>query len=98
MPITVELWTELSEPIVEARVIDVTIPMEVATDQRFPLLKWVDPWGDTVFNGAQCAALVAELVLAGELFGASFVLGVHRGLKFQCVGLRVTRSRPRGYI
>lgn len=69
MPITVELWTELTNPIVEGQVLAISLPRELATDLRFPLLKWVDPWGDTVFNRAQCAELVAELELASEVFG-----------------------------
>lgn len=44
----------------------VRLPRCTATDGRFKLLKWVDPWGDTVFNRAQCSELVAELALARE--------------------------------
>lgn len=66
MPLTVELWTELSDPTVEARVVHVRLPRSTNTDPRFQLLKWVDPWGDTVFNRAQCSDLVAELALACE--------------------------------
>lgn len=66
MLITVELWTELTDPTIEDRVLHVRLPRSTATDGRFQLLKWVDPWGDTVFNRAQCADLVAELALACE--------------------------------
>jgi hypothetical protein len=66
MPLTVELWTELTDPTIEERVVHVRLPRSTASDGRFQLLKWVDPWGDTVFNSAQCFDLVAELALACE--------------------------------
>jgi hypothetical protein len=68
MPLTVELWTELTNPTVEGRVVGVKLPRDLATDDHFHLLKWVDPWGDTVFNRAQCSDLVAELALACDHF------------------------------
>lgn len=70
MPITVELWTALSSPNVEDRVVGVVLPRDLEGDVRFELLKWVDPWGDTVFNRAQCRSLVAELLRAEEIFGS----------------------------
>lgn len=67
MPITVEVWTELAEPELDGRLTGFRIPAEVSGNERFPLLRWVDPWGDTVFNRAQCRALVLELdVLAAQ--------------------------------
>ena len=63
MAITVEVWSSLTAPEVEAQVLGVQIPTGVATDPRFELLRWVDPWGDTVFNPAQCQQLSIELKL-----------------------------------
>ena len=32
----------------------------------FPLLRFVDPYGDTVFNGLQCRALLEEFTCLAE--------------------------------
>ncbi|MDX6549826.1 MAG: hypothetical protein QOJ31_510 [Gaiellales bacterium] len=68
MPITVELWTEIVDPKVEARFEGLVLPEEVRTNPRLDVLKWVDPWGDTVFNRAQCGQLLNELEIVADAF------------------------------
>jgi hypothetical protein len=62
VPFNVQLQDEQHD--VEATVIGVVIPSHVLADPRFELLRWVDPFGNTVFNRAQCAVLDAELGIA----------------------------------
>lgn len=69
MPITVELRTEFANTEAEERLVGINLPSELPGDLRFELLKWLDPWGDTVFNRGQCQALVAEIALAESTFG-----------------------------
>ena len=97
MPLTVELWTELTDPTVEARVVHVRLPRSTETDRRFELLKWVDPWGDTVFNRAQCSDLVAELALACDDFGDGVPAGVEALMKVKALAERAT-SEPHSYL
>ncbi len=66
MPINVELWTELANPQIELGLEGLVLPDEVWTDARFDVLKWVDPYGDTVFNRAQCGRLIEELRYLGD--------------------------------
>jgi hypothetical protein len=97
MPLTVELWTELANPVVEAQVLGVRLPKDVATNERFHLLKWVDPWGDTVFNRAQCSELVSELELACELLGEDDLIEV-RALTEVKVLAEHASAEPHSYL
>ncbi len=68
MPITVELRTEFANHEPEERLVGIGLPGQLFGDLRFELLKWIDPWGDTVFNRGQCQALVAEITQAESIF------------------------------
>ena len=37
------------------------LPREVFWNRHFPLIWWISPWGNTVFNARQCQALIPEL-------------------------------------
>jgi hypothetical protein len=69
MPFNVQLRGE--EHDVETAINGVVIPSDVLADPRFDLLRWVDPYGDTVFNRAQCEALDAELGIAVREHGVA---------------------------
>jgi hypothetical protein len=66
MPISVEIWAELGHGNVEDRIAEISWPHSIASNGRYPLLQWVDPWGDTVFNRLQCVALIEEFAVASK--------------------------------
>lgn len=67
MAFTVELWVELSDPEVVGRFTGLQLSEEVMSDPQVALLRWVDRWGDTVFNRAQCARLLVDIDLVAHL-------------------------------
>jgi hypothetical protein len=62
MPIKVALQTidgkKLKEVVPTKALLNRLLPMR---DARFPILRYVDPYSDTIFNGAQMYPLIEEL-------------------------------------
>jgi hypothetical protein len=63
MPISVELWSDLRDSIVERVHHGIRLKSTIFSDPRIVLLRYVDPYGETVFNPVQCATLLAEIRL-----------------------------------
>jgi hypothetical protein len=68
MPISVEVWNEVRNPVVEVVLTDVRLPQNLFDDDRILLLKWIDPYGTTVFNQAQCGRVALEVSLLLETY------------------------------
>jgi hypothetical protein len=61
--ISVEVWNEIRDPIVVAVMQDgFKLPDRVFDNDRYVLLRVIDPYGYTVFNQAQCAQLREEVL------------------------------------
>jgi hypothetical protein len=63
MILTVELRSEIlfkPDRVPRGQVVNVRIPRQ-GDYASFPLLRWLDPWGCTVYNRAQSEALIPEL-------------------------------------
>ena len=96
MPINVALQTidgrKLKEVVPQKALLDRLLPME---DPRFPILRYVDPYSNTIFNGAQMYPLIEELdqlikdATSEEDRG---VLASVRELAVQC------RDKPQTYL
>jgi hypothetical protein len=60
--ITVEVWNEIRDPIVESETFGFRLVEEIFVGDQFPSLRMIDPYGYTVFNGAQCVLLRKEVL------------------------------------
>ena len=72
MAVIVELRTESGEVLAAGGGDGALERLASAARESSPCLRWIDPYGDTVFNSTQSAALAAELrEAAKELSGAA---------------------------
>lgn len=65
---TIEVWCHLRDREVLGRIDAVRLP-EGLSSASSGLLKWLDPWGDTAYNSAQCREVEMELRHAAQEFG-----------------------------
>jgi hypothetical protein len=72
-PFSVDLREGVSPNRLKSRVGGIRLPLDSILDdsERFPLLKGIDPYSDTFFNGFQMKALIRELEHFAELDPAS---------------------------